>query len=124
MPDMPGLNIIVAVAEGRRFCAALETAIAAAALGGPARLFLQGDAAAMLRAPAGFAGDGARRAAGLPGLGELIDEALASGVEMIVCQSGLALADLTADRIVGDVKAGGVVSFLAAVAAEDRLIVY
>lgn len=30
---MPGLNIIVAAAEGRRFCAALETAIAAVALG-------------------------------------------------------------------------------------------
>ncbi|KTE04724.1 DsrE family protein [Sphingopyxis sp. H115] len=121
---MPGLNIIVAVAEGRRFCAALETAIAAAALGQRARLFLQGDAAAMLRAPAGFAGDAARRAAGLPGLGELIDEALASEVELIACQSGLALSDLTADRIVGGVKAGGVVSFLAAVAPEDRLLVY
>ncbi|WP_338427224.1 DsrE family protein [Sphingopyxis kveilinensis] len=121
---MPGLNIIVASADWGRFCAALETAIAAAALGQPARVFLQGDAAAMLRAPAGFAGDGARRSAGLPGLGELIDEALASGVEMVVCQSGLALSDLTADRIVGGVKAGGVVSFLAAVAAEDRLVVY
>lgn len=121
---MPGLNIIVAAAEGRRFCAALETAIAAAALGQSARMFVQGDAAAMLRAPAGFAGDDARRATGLPGLGELIDEALASGVEMVVCQSGLALSDLTADRLVAGVKAGGVVSFLAAVAAEDRLIVY
>ncbi len=121
---MPGLNIIVAAAEGRHFCAALETAIAAVALGQSARLFVQGDAAAMLRAPAGFADDGARRAVGLPGLGELIDEALASGVEIIVCQSGLALADLTADRIVGGIKAGGVVSFLAAIAAEDRLIVY
>ena len=43
---------------------------------------------------------------------------------MVVCQSGLALSDLTADRIVDGVKAGGVVSFLAAVAEEDRLIVY
>ena len=121
---MPGLNIIVAAAEGRRFCAALETAIAAAALGQRARLFLQGDAAAMLRAPAGFAGDSTRRTAGLPGLDELIGEALASGVEMVVCQSGLALVGLTADRIVDGVKAGGVVSFLAAAAAEDRLLVY
>ena len=66
---MPGLNIIVAAAEGRRFCAALETAIAAAALGQHTRLFVQGDAAAMLRAPAGFAGDGARHAVGLAGRG-------------------------------------------------------
>lgn len=121
---MPGLNIIVAAAEGRRFCAALETAIAAVALGQRARLFLQSDAAALLRAPAGFAGDDARRAAGLPGLGELIEEALASGIEMVVCQSGLAVAGLTADRVVAGVRAGGVVSFLAAVAAEDHILVY
>ena len=108
---MPGLNIIVAAAEGRRFCTALETAVAAAALG-QARLFVQGDAAAMLRAPAGFAGDGARRAGGAAGAGRTDRrKALASGVEIVVCQSGLALSDLTATGSSGGVKAGGVVSF-------------
>lgn len=121
---MPTLNIIIAMAEGRRFCAALETAIAAAALGRGARLFLQGDAVAMLRAPAGFAGDGPRRAAGLPGLAELIDEAMTSGVEIIACQSGLAIGQMAADQMVSGVKAGGVVSFLAAVGDADRLVVY
>ncbi|WP_349290393.1 DsrE family protein [Sphingopyxis sp. L1A2A] len=124
MSDMPTLNIIVAMAEGRRLCAALETAIAAAALGRGARLFLQGDATAMLRAPAGFAGDGPRRAAGLPGLAELIDEAMTSGVEIIACQSGLAIGQMAADKMVPGVKAGGVVSFLAAVGEADRLVVY
>ena len=54
MPDMPGLNIIVAAADGTRFYAALETAAAASALGRPARVFLQGEAAALLRAPVAF----------------------------------------------------------------------
>lgn len=121
---MPGLNIIVAMAEGRRLCAALETAIAAVALGQTARLFLQGDAVEMLRAPAGFAGDGARRMAGLPVLAELIDEAVACEVQMIACQSGLALAGLTANQIVDGVKAGGAVSFIAAIGADERLVVY
>ena len=39
MPDMPSLNIIVAVAEGRRLYAALEAGMAAAALGRPVRIF-------------------------------------------------------------------------------------
>src|SRR3546814_2731231 len=64
MPDMQGLNIIVAVAEGRRLYAALEAGMAAAALGRPVRIFLQGEAAALLRDPVCFAGDEARRAAG------------------------------------------------------------
>ena len=121
---MPGLSVIVAVAEGRRFCAALETAMAAAALGQPARLFLQGDAVAMLRAPAGFAGDGARRAAGLPDLATLLGEAVAMDVELVACQSGLALTGLDAGMIVPGVAAGGPVSFLAGVGSDDRLIVY
>ncbi|HRE36668.1 MAG TPA: hypothetical protein PK217_16500, partial [Sphingopyxis terrae] len=60
MSDMQRLSIIVASCDGARFYAALETGIAAAALGRPARLFLQGEAAALLRTPVTFAGDGAR----------------------------------------------------------------
>lgn len=121
---MRGLNIIVSVAEGRRFCAALETAIAAAALGQSVRLFLQGDATAMLRAPAGFAGDAARRAAGLPDLAQMIEEAAAMEVELIACQSGLALAGLTAGDLVPEVRMGGLVGFLAAMDDEERLVAY
>ena len=121
---MPGLNIIVASADGQRFYAALETAAAAAALGRPARLFLQGEAAALLRDPVSFAGDEARRAAGQPDLAWLVEEAIAMDVALFVCQSGMALVGIAATELVPHVRAAGLVSFLAEVGPEDRLIVY
>lgn len=124
MPDMPGLNIIVPVAEGRRFYAALEAGMAAAALGRPVRIFLQGEAAVLLRAPVTFAGDEARRAAGQPDLAWLVEEAAAMDVAFFVCQSGMALVGMTATELASHVRASGLVSFLAEMEAEDRLIVY
>jgi predicted peroxiredoxin len=124
MPDMQSLNIIVAVAEGRRLYAALEAGMAAAALGRPVRIFLQGEAAALLRDPVRFAGDEARRAAGQPDLAWLIEEAAAMDVALFVCQSGMALVGMAATELVPHVRAAGLVSFLADVGAEDRLIVY
>lgn len=121
---MPGLSIIVASADGARFYAALETASAAAALGRPARIFLQGEAAALLRIPVSFGGDAARRAAGQPDLVSLIAEAMAMDVRLIVCQSGMALAGMTASELVPQVRAGGLVSFLAEMAADDELVTY
>jgi predicted peroxiredoxin len=121
---MPGLNIIVASADGQRFYAALETAAAAAALGRPARIFLQGEAAALLRTPVAFDGDTARRAAGQPDLVSLIAEAMAMDVRLIVCQSGMALAHMTASELVPQVRSGGLVSFLAESGPGDQLLVY
>ena len=121
---MPGLSIIVASADGQRFYAALEIAAAAAALGRPARIFLQGEAAALLRTPVAFDGDTARRAAGQPDLVSLIAEAMAMDVRLIVCQSGMALVRMTASELVPQLRAGGLVSFLAEVGPEDQLIIY
>lgn len=121
---MPRLNIIVAAADGQRFYAAIETAIAAAALGRPARIFLQGEAASLLRVPVTFAGDAAREAAGQPGLAAIIAEAAAMDVRLIVCQSGMALVGMTTSDLVPQVRAGGLVSFLADAAADDPLVVY
>ncbi len=121
---MPGLNIIVASADGQRFYAALETAAAAAALGRPARIFLQGEAAVLLRTPVAFDGDTARRAAGQPDLVSLIAEAMAMDVRLIVCQSGMALVDMTASELVPQVRSGGLVSFLAEAGPGDQLLVY
>src|SRR3546814_12516442 len=61
LPRLPRLTIIVAAADGARLYAALETAMAAVALGHPARLFLQGEAAGLLRVPIGCAGDADRK---------------------------------------------------------------
>ena len=121
---MPGLSLIVASADGARLYAALETAMASAALGRPARLFVQGEAVALLRTPVAFAGDAARRATGQPDLAQMIEEAAAMEVAITACQSGLALVGLTADAIVPEARMGGLVGFLAAMAPEDRLIVY
>lgn len=121
---MQGLSIIVASADGARFYAALETAAAAAALGRPARIFLQGEAAGLLRAPVSFDGDAARRAAGQPDLASLIAEAMAMDVRLVVCQSGMALAGMTASELVPQVRAGGLVSFLSEMGSDDRLVVY
>ena len=118
------LNIIVAAADGRRLYAALETGMAAAALGQRVRIFLQGEAAVLLRDPVAFDGDAARRAAGQPDLASLVEEAIAMEVGLFVCQSGMTLAGMTATELVPQVRAGGLVSFLADVGAEDRLIVY
>ena len=48
MPGMRGLTILVAAADPERFHAALSLAAAQAALGGRARLHLQGEAVALL----------------------------------------------------------------------------
>jgi predicted peroxiredoxin len=124
MRDMPGLGIIVAAADGQRLYAALEAAMAAAALGRSVRVFLQGEAVALLRSPVGFAGDAARRAAGQPDLAGMIAEAGAMEITLLACQSGMALAGVTVAELAPQIRAGGLVSFLADVGAEDRLLVY
>jgi predicted peroxiredoxin len=124
MPDMQSLNIVVAVAEGRRLYAALETGMATAALGRPVRIFLQGEAAALLRDPVSFGGDEARRAAGQPDLAWLVEEAIAMEITLFVCQSGMALVGMAATELVPHVRAAGLVSFMAEIGPDDRLIVY
>lgn len=121
---MRGLNIVVAGPDGARFYAALEMAMAAAALGKTVRVFLQGEAAALLRTPVGHNGDAARRAAGQPGLAELVAEAAAMEIALLVCQSGMALAGLAAGDLVPQARPSGLVSFMVGAEADDRLIIY
>ena len=104
--------------------ASYELERAAAALGRTVRIFLQGEAAALLCDPVSFAGDEARRAAGQPDLAWLVEEAIAMDVALFVCQSGMALVGIAATELVPHVRAAGLVSFLAEVGPEDRLIVY
>lgn len=121
---MPVLNIIVAAADGARLYAALEAAMASAALGRPGRIFLQGEAAALLRDPVSHPSDAARSAAGQPDLAWMVEEALAMEIALFVCQSGMALTGLASTDLVPHVRAGGLVSFLADVGSTDRLMVY
>lgn len=110
---MPGLTIIVAGADPCRFEAALELAAANAALGHRTRLFLQSNAVSLLR-----------RAA--PRKGEmvpfpLLGEALALGASITLCQSGLALAGMTAEQLPDGIETGGLVGLLAT-RGEDQLL--
>lgn len=109
---MRELRIIILTADAERFRGALVTAAARAALGGRAAIFLQLDAVALLRAPIAGPGDMAHAAAGLPTLAALIDDALALGVALTACQSGLALCGMTAADLPAGVAAGGPVGFL------------
>jgi predicted peroxiredoxin len=119
---MRGLTIVVADMSSERFRTALVMAAAHAALGGKARLFLQGEAVSILRAPIAGTEDETHEAAGLPTLGELIDDTLALGVTMTGCQSGQALFDATADEFHPALAWAGMTTVLAEL-GEDRLVV-
>lgn len=122
MPGMRGLTILVATADTSRFRAALATAAAAAALGERARVFLHEDAVALLVEKPDA--DAARLAsAGAPTQQQLLEIARESGVALIVCQTGLALAGLSMETLPADTQAGGLVSLLATL-GEDRLLAF
>jgi len=117
---VPGLTIIVATADPDRFHAALEVAAASAALGERSRIFLQGEAARLLR-DARSPADAERTRHGVPTTTQLLDEARALGAEIIVCQSGLALCGLSADALPEGVTTAGLVQILST-RGEDRLL--
>ena len=122
MMDRPPLALILVSPDHARLRAALALARAEVALGSEARLFMQGEAAFLLRTPITAPQDEAWRAAGEPSLAELLDEALDDGVEISLCQSGLALAGLSAEQIDRRIELSGPVAFLAAAGAQIRLL--
>jgi predicted peroxiredoxin len=117
------LRIILTVADAERLRGALVIASAQAALGGDAGLFLQLDAVTLLRTPIVGPADAQHLAAGLPPLSTLLHEAIALGVMVIACQSGLALAGLDATALPDGVQAGGPVQFLAETRDDARLLI-
>ena len=119
----PPLALILAEANPARLRAALVLARCEIALGGTARLFLQGEAVAMLQSPVVVPQDAAWRAAGEPALTALIDEALADGVLISLCQSGLAMAGLMPASLPAGIHITGPIAFLATVDACTRLLV-
>ena len=118
---MRGLTIILAEPSPPRLRAALSLAAAVAALGGRARLFLHEDAVTLLAAPLADAGDDRRSTAGLPTMAQLFEEALAMSVEVILCQSGLALAGLDAGTLDQRLLTGGLIGIVSAI-GDDRLL--
>ena len=109
---MQGLTIIVAGADEERFRSALEVAAANAALDRTTRVFLQGAAASLLQ-PLAAEVEKPKDVLGVPTLAQLLEEALALGASVTVCQSGLALAGMRADQLPEGVETGGLVELLA-----------
>ncbi|MGC4252928.1 MAG: DsrE family protein [Sphingobium sp.] len=119
---MRELRIIVASEDSERLRAALVTASAQAALGGRAAVFLQLDAVALLRAPVAARLDDAHEAAGLPTLALLLEDAVALGVALFACQSGLALSGMAAADLPAGVEVSGPVAFLQQTGDDARLL--
>jgi predicted peroxiredoxin len=119
---MRDLNILIATPDAERFRGALMLAAAQAALGGKATLFLQLDAVTLLRRPMQAPRDARHQANGLPSLAALLDEALALGVTLIACQSGLSLYGLAAKDLPEGIAVGGPIAFLQQADDEARLL--
>jgi predicted peroxiredoxin len=117
-----GLTIILVEGSSERFRAALHIAAAQAALGGTAHIFVSGDAVRIVRAPIQGLDDDQCADAGLPLLGALFDEALAQGVRLTICQTGLHLTNTDARHLDKRFGYGGLVSVLAGL-GDDRLVV-
>ena len=118
---MRGVTIVVASADPARFHAALSLAAAQAALGRPARIFLQAEAVRMLKQPIAAPGDASYSEAGMPTLGQLLGEAAALGVTVVACQSGLGLAGLKASDLPSGIETGGLVELLSK-SGDDQLL--
>lgn len=121
MRAVSGLTIVLADPSARRLRTALTMALAAQALGGRARIFLDAEAVPLLATPLAE-GDAAFAAAGLPSTALMLDEALVAGVRIILCQTGLALAGLTADALDPRFDYGGMVGIVADL-GDDRLVI-
>lgn len=118
---MRSLKAVLLTADPERFRGTLACAAAHVALGGEADIFLQMDAVALLSGdPAPR--DAAHVAAGMPALSTLIEEAMALGVKLIACQSGLTLSGLHAASLDPRIAIGGTVAFLQSVTDQDRLL--
>ena len=119
---MRGLTIVVADVSSDRFRSALNLALAQAALGGEARVFLDGEAVSIIRAPIVGREDEACAEAGLPTLPQLYAEALDQGVRIILCQSGMQTTGSEPRDYDARVGYGGMVSLLAEL-GDGRLVV-
>lgn len=115
---LSGITIVVATAEPERFRTALIMALSQVALGGRTRLFMQEQAVRLLHGD-----DSADYApAGLPGRAAMLADALEAGVEIIGCQSGLALIGTQASEFDHRIAWGGMIELLQSL-SDDRLIV-
>ena len=119
---MTGLTVIVTTTDPVRFRAGLTLALAQSALGERVRLYCHEASVALLaRAPRDDDEGAALSAVGLPDRLALIAMARATGVMLIVCQTGMAMTGLAMDNLATGVEAGGMMGLLADL-GDDRLV--
>lgn len=119
----PPLLLIATTGDAERLRGALTIACTEAALGGSVRLFLLLDAVALLSEPISAPRDDVHAVHGLPSLVALIDDALDLGVNIIACQSGLALAGIDAGALDPRIIPAGPVSALAETGPAERVVI-
>ena len=119
---MSRLLILIAEDNPERLRTALVLACTSAALGQTVRMFFQGRSVALLHLPITDPDEEGQASAGLPTLGQLVDEATALGVSFACCQSSLAMLGLTPAAFSPDVAWGGMTGLLAEMTPEDRLV--
>lgn len=104
MRRMTGLGIVVAGMDAIRFRTALTLAAAQAALGGRVRILLDSGAVPLAAAP-----------------DALLESCFELGVEVMLCQTGLAEAGMDATTLDRRFSFGGMVGWLAGL-QNDRLV--
>ena len=116
------LAILLVSDDPGRLRTALTLARMEIALGGSVQIFLQGEAAPLLRTPIASPRDADWLAAGEPSLATLLDEALEDGVTISLCQSGLAKAGFDAGELDPRIAMSGPTAFLSAAGPGVRLL--
>lgn len=106
------LALIVADLGHVRLHAGLSLAATAAAAGRTVRIFCHAEGVALVQPGRVWPGDAAYHAAGLPTVADLLETALDLGVAVVVCQSGLALMNLSAADLPAQIEGGGLLGFL------------
>lgn len=117
------LALIIADLGHARLHAGLSLAATAAAAGRTVRVFCHAEGVALVQPGRVWKEDATYRAAGLPTIADLLETALDLGVAVMVCQSGLALINLSAADLPAQVEAGGLPAFLGRARGSQLILV-
>ncbi len=104
---------MIASDDEQRLWSALSLAAAQAARGHPVSLFFSGHAAACAVQNYGAALDAGHKQKGAPTIADLFASCADLGVHLCVCQTGLHLVDMSADRLRPGCEATGLIAWLA-----------
>jgi predicted peroxiredoxin len=105
--------ILISTADENRLWSALSLAAAHAALGFEVSIFFSGAAACAAHGIYAGAGSAAHEARGIASVPELFVSSIQLGVAFSVCQTGMAMCDMTAEDVKPEIQITGLLSWLA-----------